>query len=783
MQVLRKSGAKTVILDFRVEKRRCFGRGVAAMSDNLNAGGPAAQRTPRWLLALLLAGAFVPLLALLAWHANLYAWLCDDAFISFRYVRNLVGGHGIVYNRGERVEGYTNFLWVLELAAIWKALGVRPEDSANILSSLFTAGVLGLTARLAWRTPYRGRRWAAVWIALALLAVNRSFAVWATSGLETRQFTFFIVAAVLLLRRHGNRAAPAALASLCMAGAEYTRPEGMLLWACGLGWLLADGLFRRRFPLRAAVAYALPYALLVTAHYAFRIWYYGEVFPNTYYAKVVRPWPEAGMQYLVSALIEHGAVLVLPFALAGMVTRIGRRRDSTHLLSFALIIPHALYLIRIGGDHFEFRPFDFHWPLLAVAAADGALALARRTRSLFRGRRHAGRAAEWSVLGGLTAVLAAYTGVLGVGKYFVTYEKTTRAETLMMFVPLTEKNFASGYLLPLMPTLIPIYNGAMGSCISHSIGTSHQEHKVLWQTRVREWGPYEEISRRGLLPKGCISVEALAGIMPYYMADLTVIDILGLNDKVVARSPVERKNSERQLAHDRKADFAYMMRRGVNINILGAETNRRSALLKAEFALRVNDNLWMPFDAFSRKWVKDTFGDRPVYQARTIRVLGDFENGSMDGWTTSGAAFEGQPRTGPVAGEPKVQMVEGKGFLDSWDPVLGPGATGAALSPAFTAPPGAALRFKFAGGNTPAVGVEVLCDGKRLKSWVGRFNWFLRYETFLLPENLCREFRVRVFDEGKGPDGFVLADRVTLVDFPEQPGVFLEDGETSGPRD
>ena len=36
----------------------------------------------------------------------------DDAYISFRYARNLAEGLGFVYNAGERIEGYTNFLWV-----------------------------------------------------------------------------------------------------------------------------------------------------------------------------------------------------------------------------------------------------------------------------------------------------------------------------------------------------------------------------------------------------------------------------------------------------------------------------------------------------------------------------------------------------------------------------------------------------------------------------------------------------------------------------------------------
>ena len=51
------------------------------------------------------------------YNANQYHFLGDDAFISFRYARNLAEGHGLVWNPGEAVEGYTNFLWVVLMAA------------------------------------------------------------------------------------------------------------------------------------------------------------------------------------------------------------------------------------------------------------------------------------------------------------------------------------------------------------------------------------------------------------------------------------------------------------------------------------------------------------------------------------------------------------------------------------------------------------------------------------------------------------------------------------------
>ena len=78
--------------------------------------------------------AYLPWLALFAWLSKVAWFLCDDAFISFRYVRNLLAGHGLVFNPGEYVEGYTNFLWILELAAIWGIFGIRPEHAAPWLS-------------------------------------------------------------------------------------------------------------------------------------------------------------------------------------------------------------------------------------------------------------------------------------------------------------------------------------------------------------------------------------------------------------------------------------------------------------------------------------------------------------------------------------------------------------------------------------------------------------------------------------------------------------------------
>ena len=59
---------------------------------------------------------------------------CDDAFITFRYAENLAAGRGLVFNVGERVEGYSNLLHTLMLAAL-SLVGIGPVLGANLIGA------------------------------------------------------------------------------------------------------------------------------------------------------------------------------------------------------------------------------------------------------------------------------------------------------------------------------------------------------------------------------------------------------------------------------------------------------------------------------------------------------------------------------------------------------------------------------------------------------------------------------------------------------------------------
>ncbi|MGH8004270.1 MAG: hypothetical protein ACRECJ_06075, partial [Limisphaerales bacterium] len=199
--------------------------------------------------------------------------LQDDAFISFRYVRNFLDGHGLVFNIGERVEGYTNFFWIMLLALLTK-LGLPLIETARWTGVLAAIGTLGVCMYAA-RRYYPERGW--IWIAAApfLLAANGALAYWAGSGLETALFTLLAAAGA------ATYFSRPAFSLLFIALATLTRPEGGLLaFLFGvIGILLKQKNWKQTLTFWGVLALLLlPFAI-------FKYFYYGSLLPNPFYAK------------------------------------------------------------------------------------------------------------------------------------------------------------------------------------------------------------------------------------------------------------------------------------------------------------------------------------------------------------------------------------------------------------------------------------------------------------------------------------------------------------------
>jgi hypothetical protein len=296
------------------------------LADQRPDAGDERGTEPRDRLALLLlvglAGAFVA-------HAFVgSSSLIDDAYISFRYARNLAGGHGLVFNEGQRVEGYTNFSWVL-LSALAVRAGLSPTWVMPLVGVAAGIGVLVVVyreARAMAREEAMPRRLAGV-PAAALVAASPSLAFYASTGLETALYTLFATIACAAIAR--RRAVPFALATVAAA---LTRPEAGLLAVVGM---TRFAVARDRGPaLRAGAILAaglLPYL-------AWNVAYFGTLVPNTLAAKP--PQLGAGLAYVGWALPEVAGVVV--------AAAIGTRGPRAILLGLWAL--QVVAVVAEGGD-------------------------------------------------------------------------------------------------------------------------------------------------------------------------------------------------------------------------------------------------------------------------------------------------------------------------------------------------------------------------------------------------------------------------------------------------
>ena len=342
---------------------------------------PAHGRLGRWLRApAVWAMGLTVLVALVLLEARgtfvgdkLVFQLEDDAMISMRYARNLVNGAGLVYNAGERVEGYTDFLWVIVMALVHL---VAPERLTSAVVLVLNAAIAGVAIVLVQRTLRRANvAVPLVVLACLALAVDANMVMWVASGLETIAMALCVTACawVLLEPDEGAGATVGArdrsavfLASL--AAIPLLRSDGALL-ALMLG---ATFLATRANKLRAVLLLAAA-AAPTFAHFAFRLAYYGHPFPNTYYLKMIdRP------DRLILGLGGYGfrfatAYLVLVPLVAYVA--VSRQFAERARLLAGIVFAQVAYSIYVGGDTFWY--LRFITPVIPLAFLLGALGLDR----------------------------------------------------------------------------------------------------------------------------------------------------------------------------------------------------------------------------------------------------------------------------------------------------------------------------------------------------------------------------------------------------------------------
>lgn len=437
----------------------------------------------------------------------------DDVFISFRYAEQVFHGHGYVYNIGEYVEGYSNWLWVTILAGVASFGLNRDTDlfamlwSARAISFFVAVGNVVLIHRLGKKFLSESQSVLVRYIPFLLVTTSGAYSLWTMGALETQLCAlFFLIAAdqsIEVLRwNHTIRAFPFwryLLIGFSWLGAMLTRPEPVL-HAFAASFFIFFAL-QKNERWRFLLISVLPIFIVFSLFLLWRYTTYHDILPNTFYAKTYLPLNRflLGIKYALSGIGFLTGPFLFFFALPFFqVKKLGKKFwfMSTQI---ALTL---FFVIYSGGDWMPgYRFFIPVFGFIAIVSAVGVhLSVdALRRLGIFR---------KVSILA-LLIFLILYAGIR------VSWDRVLLRGT--------------------MPT--------MASGLRVQRGHSLPEHYV-----VAEW-----LAHHTTGPFSVASGEA--GLIGYRNMNMTLLDCNGLMDKQIARQRRYNSLFSANYILDKKLDF------------------------------------------------------------------------------------------------------------------------------------------------------------------------------------------------------------------------------------
>ena len=289
----------------------------------------------------------------------------DDAFISFRYSENFARGNGLVWNIGERVDGYTSFLWTV-LMAIPSAMGI------SIVTFSYVVGLTCFALSLLMLFGIAKRMVSAnsALLVVLLTGLNYSFAIYATGGLETPLVAATWLACLYLslpvLQGEEVRTIRLVALSLASAAALLTRLDSAVYLAVLQSPVLLILKFNRR-GWKQRLALLVPELVIFGAWCGWQVWYYGDLMPNSYYLKIAGANGYVrlvnGTYFLLQFLLRF---LFLPCLLLLFVHIRKLKTDKSLLTLLALAASWCGYVVYAGGDFMEYRFMVAIVPVLSI---------------------------------------------------------------------------------------------------------------------------------------------------------------------------------------------------------------------------------------------------------------------------------------------------------------------------------------------------------------------------------------------------------------------------------
>lgn len=347
------------------------------------------RNLPVFVLALYIiwSVAFIFQPSVVALDGKRYFSLLDDAMISMRYAWNFSHGSGLVWNPGERVEGYTNLLMTLIMSVY---TGIFDKSGA-VLAVMITGIITVLSCLyITWKLCdlfiedlEEQRRFLVRTIVLIMMLTCYPLSYWSLLGMETGLLTLLILSSLYLLELYFRKRREVYLFVIAgLQGLAYlTRPDAIIFSVPIFVYIFFENrkeYLSVRTRLVRLLLTMLFYALFILGQEIFRVNYYHEFLPNTYYLKLT------GMPLLDR--IKNGLGFTAPYILTYIFllgTSIGSyliKPDARKRFYLVLILLPILYQIWVGGETWpHWRMMTPAYPLLAILSSRGILELLNKT--------------------------------------------------------------------------------------------------------------------------------------------------------------------------------------------------------------------------------------------------------------------------------------------------------------------------------------------------------------------------------------------------------------------
>jgi hypothetical protein len=292
-----------------------------------------------------------------------YFILNDDAMISMRYANNLARGHGLVWNPGgERVEGYTNPLWVIYMSIFH----LFPIPSSKISLAIQVTGAILMAINMVVVkkiTEHFTKNPITIFAAVIITGFYGPLNNWSLLGMEVSILVLLVSLAVLKTIQSLKEGRFSFWPYLILGIGTFVRIDMAVPFLAVFAFLFFADPSNRKSHLTWGGGLFLGFLLSQTG---FRLWYYSDALPNTYYLKMT------GVPFFIRigkglyAFVKFAwnmnwIIFLLPF------TMLLFRRDKYIFILLLVFLVQVAYSIYVGGDAWEHKGGSNRYISLAIS--------------------------------------------------------------------------------------------------------------------------------------------------------------------------------------------------------------------------------------------------------------------------------------------------------------------------------------------------------------------------------------------------------------------------------